>query len=86
VLFLDELTEFRLDAVEARSARAILGRTPPPRGRASKPVGIRQELLDVSVGKTEEQVPADRQGDDLGREAIPGEGRAQRLSDRRMPA
>jgi hypothetical protein len=42
VLFLDQLTEFRLDAVEARSARAILGRTPPPRGRASKPVGIRR--------------------------------------------
>ena len=47
---------------------------------------FRQELLDVSVGKTEPQVPADRQGDDLGREAIPGEGRAGRWSDRRMPA
>jgi hypothetical protein len=32
-----------------------------------------QELLDVSVGKTEPQVPADRQGDDLGREPVPGE-------------
>ncbi len=33
-----------------------------------------QELLDVSVGKTKPQVPADCQGDDLGREPVPGEG------------
>jgi hypothetical protein len=33
-----------------------------------------QKLLDISVGKTEPQVPPDRQGDDLGREAVPGEG------------
>ena len=45
-----------------------------------------QELLHVSVGKTEPQVPPDRQGDDLGREAIPGEGRARRWSDTTMPA
>jgi hypothetical protein len=47
---------------------------------------FRKELFDVSVGKTEPQVPADRQGDDFGREAIPGEGRARRWSDSRMPA
>ena len=45
---------------------------------------FRQELLDVSVGKTEPHVQADRQGDDLGREA--GEGRSGRWSDRRTPA
>ena len=33
-----------------------------------------KELLDVPVGEAEAQVPADRQGDDLGREAVPGEG------------
>src|SRR6266540_1881062 len=33
-----------------------------------------QELLDVPVGEAEPQVPTDRQGDDLGREPIPGEG------------
>jgi hypothetical protein len=47
---------------------------------------FRQELLDVSIGKTEPQVLADRQGDDLGREAVPGEGRSGRWSDRRIPA
>ena len=47
---------------------------------------FRQELLDVSVGKPEPEVPPDRQGDDLEREAVPGEGRARRWSDRRMPA
>lgn len=44
---------------------------------------LRQELLDVSVGKSEPQVPADCQGDDLGWEAVPGEGRARRGSGRR---
>jgi len=33
-----------------------------------------EELFDVPVGQAEAQVPADRQGDDLGREAVPGEG------------
>src|SRR6266540_1632129 len=33
-----------------------------------------EELFDVPVGEAEAQVPADRQGDDLGREAVPGEG------------
>jgi hypothetical protein len=33
-----------------------------------------EELLDVSIGKPEPEVPPDRKGDDLGREAIPGEG------------
>jgi hypothetical protein len=33
-----------------------------------------QELFDVAVGQTEPQVPPDRQGDDLWREAEPGEG------------
>ena len=47
---------------------------------------FRQEHLDVSVGKTEPQVPADRQGGHLGREAVPGEGRSGRWSDRRTPA
>jgi hypothetical protein len=32
------------------------------------------KLLDVPVGKPEPQVPPDRQGDDLGREPVPGEG------------
>jgi len=40
---------------------------------------LREKLLDVSVGKTEPQVPADRQGDDLGREPIPGERRCSAL-------
>jgi hypothetical protein len=30
-----------------------------------------KELLDVPVGEAEAQVPADRQGDDLGREPVP---------------
>jgi hypothetical protein len=33
-----------------------------------------EEFLDIAVGQTEPQVPADREGDDLGREAEPGEG------------
>ena len=33
-----------------------------------------KELLDVPVGEAEAQVPADRQGDDLGREPVAGEG------------
>ncbi len=33
-----------------------------------------QELFDVPVGQAEPQVPADRQRDDFGREAVPGEG------------
>jgi hypothetical protein len=37
-----------------------------------------EELLDVSVGKTEPQVPSDRQGDDLGREPVSGEGARRR--------
>jgi hypothetical protein len=37
---------------------------------------LRQEFLDVPVGEAEPQVPADRQGDDLGWEPVPGEGRA----------
>src|SRR6266540_3144944 len=39
-----------------------------------------QELLHVPVGEAEAQVPPDRQGDDVGREAIPGEGRGGRRS------
>jgi len=39
---------------------------------------FRQELLDVSIGKTEPQVPADRQGDDFAWEPVPGEGRTGR--------
>ena len=34
-----------------------------------------QQLLDVSVGQAEPQVPAHRQGDDFGREPVSGEGR-----------
>jgi hypothetical protein len=30
-----------------------------------------EELLDVPIGQVERQVPADRQGDDLGREPVP---------------
>jgi len=33
-----------------------------------------EELFDVSVRQAESQVPADRQGDDLRREAVSGEG------------
>ena len=33
-----------------------------------------EELLHVPVGQAEPQVPPDRQGDDLGREAVPSEG------------
>jgi len=35
-----------------------------------------EELFDVPIGKAEPQVPPDRQGDDLGREPEPSEGRA----------
>ena len=35
---------------------------------------LAQELLDVPIRQAEPQVPADRQGDDLWREPIPGEG------------
>jgi len=35
---------------------------------------LRQEFLDIPVGQAEAQVPADRQGDDIGREAITSEG------------
>jgi len=38
-----------------------------------------EELFDVSAGEAEAQVPADREGDGLGREAVPGEGRAEPL-------
>jgi len=34
-----------------------------------------EKLLDVSVGEAEPQVPSDRQGDDVRREAVPGEDR-----------
>jgi hypothetical protein len=33
-----------------------------------------KELLDISVGQAEPQIPTDRQGDDLRWEAIPSEG------------
>ncbi len=33
-----------------------------------------QQLLDVSIGESEPQVPADCQGDDFGWEPVPGEG------------
>ncbi len=35
---------------------------------------LSEELLDVPVGQAEPQVPPDRQGDDLGGEAVSGEG------------
>jgi hypothetical protein len=35
---------------------------------------LREELLDVAVGKTEPQGPADSQRDDIGWEPVPGEG------------
>jgi hypothetical protein len=35
-----------------------------------------EQLLDVAVGQAEAQVPADRQHDDIGREAEAGEGGA----------
>ena len=37
-----------------------------------------QRLLDVPVGETEPQIPADRQGDDFAWEPVPGEGRTGR--------
>jgi hypothetical protein len=37
-----------------------------------------EELFHVPVGEAEPQVPPDGQGDDLGREPVPGEGRARR--------
>ncbi len=43
-----------------------------------------QELLDVPVGQAEPQVPPDRQRDDFGREAIPGEGRARGRAEVRV--
>ncbi len=36
---------------------------------------LRQEFLHISVGEAEPEVPPDSQGDDLGWEAVPGEGR-----------
>ena len=35
---------------------------------------LRQEFLHIPVGEAEPEVPPDSQGDDLGREAVPGEG------------
>jgi hypothetical protein len=35
---------------------------------------LAEELLHVPGGKAEPQVPSDSQGDDLAREAVPGEG------------
>jgi hypothetical protein len=35
---------------------------------------LREKLFDVPVRQAEPQVPADRQRDDFGREAVPGEG------------
>jgi hypothetical protein len=35
---------------------------------------LREKLFDVPVRQAEPQVPPDRQRDDFGREAIPGEG------------
>jgi hypothetical protein len=32
-----------------------------------------EEFFDVPVGEAEAQIPADRQGDDLGRKPVPGE-------------
>jgi hypothetical protein len=40
-----------------------------------------EELLDVPVGQAEPQVPAHRQGDDLGRVPVPGEGRPWRRAE-----
>jgi hypothetical protein len=34
-----------------------------------------EELFDVPIRKAEPKVPSDRQGDDLGREPVPSEGR-----------
>ena len=45
-----------------------------------------EEFLDVSVGQAEAQVPADGQGDDLGREAVPGECRGGRGSGTKVAA
>jgi len=45
-----------------------------------------EELLHVPVGQAEPQVPADRQGDDLGREPVPGEGGAWGWAETSMTA
>jgi hypothetical protein len=39
-----------------------------------------EQLLDISVGQAEAQVPADRQHDDVGREAEAGKGRSRKRS------
>ena len=36
---------------------------------------LSEQLLDVAVGQAEAQVPADREDDDIGREAEAGKGR-----------
>ena len=46
---------------------------------------LREELFDVSVGKSEPQVPPDRQGDDLRREPEPSEGRGRGWTGARVP-
>jgi hypothetical protein len=45
-----------------------------------------EELFHIPVGEPEPQVPADRQRDDLRREAVPGEGRAGRRTGVRPKA
>jgi len=45
---------------------------------------LREELFRIPVEKTESQVPTDRKGDDLGREPVPGEGRAGRWTGARV--
>src|SRR5712691_13466616 len=43
-----------------------------------------EEFFDVPIGKAEPKVPADCQGDDLGRDAVPGEGRAPNDGDNHL--
>jgi hypothetical protein len=41
-----------------------------------------EQLLDITVGQPEAQVPADSDDDDIGREPESGEGRAWRIDGR----
>jgi hypothetical protein len=61
--------------VELRSERFSVAAARGRGGMVDLDAPLGQQFLDIAVGEAEPQVPADRQDDDLGREAEAGEGR-----------
>jgi hypothetical protein len=68
------LGELRREALDPPVDRDVVNLDP----------ALGQQLLDVPIGEAEPQVPAHRQGDDLRREPVPGEGRARRRAGKRV--